>query len=54
MLIRITAPHFCAGLEMGARCNRVAPILHYMRWWKLSAITDYCARKRWTLEVLNV
>lgn len=48
MLVRITAPHFCAGIcEMG-----IAPILAYMRGWTVKQIREYCARKRWTMEIL--
>ncbi len=49
MLLRITAPHFCAGIERGGRC---APILRWMRGMTLAEIRRYCARKGWTVEVL--
>ena len=50
ILVRITAPHFCAGIEIGGRC---APILAYMRGWSLERIHKYCLRKNWRLDILN-
>lgn len=52
MLLRITAPHFCAGIEVGVTDGRCAPILHYMRRWSLQRIKEYCASKRWTCELV--
>lgn len=49
-LVRITAPHFCAGLEVG---GRFAPILHYMRGWTLGRVLAYAARKGWQAETLG-
>ncbi len=46
-LYRITAPHFCAGIEIGGKC---APILRYMRGWAFLQILIYCMKKGWTLE----
>jgi hypothetical protein len=46
-LVRITAPHFVAGLEVG---GQVAPILHYMRTWPIGQIVAYCKQKRWHCE----
>lgn len=51
MLYRITAPHFCAGIDK--RSGRVAPILAYMRRWPLDRIADYCRRRGWELEVFT-
>jgi hypothetical protein len=48
VLIRITAPHFCAGIARPGAC---APILAYMRSWSVPQIEAYCARKGWWLEV---
>jgi hypothetical protein len=48
-LVRITAPHFCAGVELG---RRAAPIVRYMRTWPLQRIADYCRRKGWRVEIL--
>lgn len=46
MLLRITAPHFCAGIADA----RYAPILAYMRGWTAGRIRGYCAKKGWRLE----
>lgn len=48
--VRISAPHFCAAIEIG---GRFAPILHYMRGWPLHKIELYCLRKGWTTEVFE-
>ena len=48
VLVRITAPHFCAGLVVG---QRAAPILRFMAAWPLSRIEGYCKSKRWQCEV---
>lgn len=39
--LRITAPHFCAGLELKKRpeFNICAPIIHYMKGWELEKLT---------------
>jgi hypothetical protein len=50
MMARITAPHFCAGIDITTR--RVAPIIHYMRRWSVDEIQRYCERRGWVLEVL--
>jgi hypothetical protein len=50
MMARITAPHFCAGLDLTTR--RVAPIIHYMRRWRIEEIRQYCERRGWVLEVI--
>lgn len=44
-LLRITAPHFCAGIIPGIRS---APILSYMRSWPL--ILHYCEEKGWQVD----
>jgi hypothetical protein len=49
-LIRITARHFCAGVEVRKEANFCAPILAYMRRWTIDEIRDYCRRKGWRLE----
>jgi hypothetical protein len=48
-MVRITAPHFCAGIVRG---GMRAPILAYMRGWTLRQIRDYCARKGWAVETM--
>jgi hypothetical protein len=54
-LIRISSPHFVAGVEIakGNLANRCAPILHYMQWWTLARIKDYCKSKGWQLEQMK-
>ena len=42
MMIRITSPHFCAGIADG----RSAPILAYMKGWTVRRIKAYCAAHR--------
>lgn len=50
MMLRITAPHFVAGIIRGGLC---APIIRYMKGWKLAEIQAYCAKKRWTIEIMD-
>jgi len=47
MLLRIVAPHFVAGVELG---HRAAPIIGYMRTWTLRRIQSYCAMKGWRVQ----
>lgn len=59
MLIRITAPHFVAGVdtckmstsvlgwEEDGYDNDCAPIVKYMRHWKPYKIKLYCRSKGW-------
>jgi hypothetical protein len=49
MMLRITAPHFCAGIGEGM----CAPIIKYMRGWTVRQIREYCQRKGWKVEVLK-
>jgi len=55
MLLRITAPHFTAGviLRNRGRSNRCAPIVKYMAGWDKGQIIKYCESKGWECEVLN-
>ena len=55
-LYRITAPHLCAGLGIGVDgvVNWSAPTISYMRGWEYQQVSDYCRRKRWTLENLSL
>ena len=62
-VIRISAPHFVAGVEInkiyqgiwdGPRYkynNRRAPILKYMSRWNLFQIRDYCDKKGWHIWI---
>lgn len=47
--LRITAPHFVAGIVQG---GAVAPIIRYMKGWSKNQIVAYCAKKRWSVEEL--
>lgn len=53
-LVRITAPHFCAGVEIDDKDKVVkfAPILKWTKgrtlWW----LERYCKKKKWEIEVL--
>ena len=50
-MIRITAPHFCAGLihERG-RVIEAAPIIRYMIGWPGWRVAAHCKAKGWTWE----
>ena len=50
MMLRISAPHFVAGIVRG---GDVAPIIKYMKGWTLAQIRAYCERKRWDVEVME-
>ncbi len=47
-MIRITAPHFTAGVDLTTQ--RAAPILSFMRTWPWPRIARYCERKGWEWE----
>lgn len=49
-MLRITAPHFVAGIVQG---GMVAPIIKYMKGWTLREIRAYCERKGWTVELIE-
>jgi hypothetical protein len=54
MIVRITAPHFCAGLDGdGLGKWEGAPILRYMKDWSLGQIKLYCKKKGWICEVID-
>jgi hypothetical protein len=51
-MIRITAPHFTAGLVFqNDIVVKTAPILHYMNGWSLKQVEAHCKRKKWTYLV---
>lgn len=53
-MIRITAPHFCAGAIVEAgRITRAAPILCYMIGWTVGQATRYATDKGGKVEVMN-
>ena len=47
MMLRISAPHFVAGIVRG---GAVAPIIAYMKGWSLYKIESYCGGKGWIIE----
>ena len=50
-MIRITAPHFVAGIiYRKGKLNICAPIIYYMQNWPLSKIFWYCRKKKWKYE----
>jgi hypothetical protein len=51
MLIRITTPHFVAGLDTETRV--CAPIIAYMRLWTIAGIRSYCEKKGWMFEMVK-
>lgn len=64
LMIRITAPHFVAGVEtckvfegrMGDHDeydNNCAPIVKYMKTWSPLRIRDYCRSKGWRYEPID-
>ena len=65
-LIRITAPHFVAGIITDAALgyndsypdepvliHKTAPILKYMKTWSINRIARYCRLKGWDVEVIR-
>jgi len=49
-LYQITAPHFCAGIELRSPGrNHCAPILNYMQTWSLRTIQKYVLSKEWKI-----
>ena len=50
-LVRISAPHFVAGLWLDkGRVQQTAPILRYMQGWTAAKMDRYCQRKGWRAE----
>lgn len=55
MLVRIEAPHFCAGFVYDPaqkQPRQVAPIIWYMHKWPIDRVSDYCRKKGWKMEVM--
>ncbi|NYG46383.1 hypothetical protein GGD67_003854 [Bradyrhizobium sp. IAR9] len=50
-LLRISAPHYCAGAEVidGIVSGNVAPIIRYMRGWRIERVRSYCRQRQWQL-----
>jgi hypothetical protein len=54
MLLRITAPHFVAGIIVSTTfMNHCAPILGYMKRWNMEHILSYCEKKGWKCERID-
>ncbi len=54
-LWQITSPYFCAGLvanETGEILD-AAPIIGYMKTWRLQHVKQYCDRKKWKLYYIQ-
>jgi hypothetical protein len=49
MLIRVSAPHFVAGVVVG---SHAAPIVQYMARWPMQKILAYCTSKGWNAEIV--
>ena len=50
MFLRITSKYFCAGIID----NKVAPIIKYMKNWSENEIYNYCYKKNWNVEDLEI
>jgi hypothetical protein len=49
--LRISAPHFCAGVVLrDQRAVMAAPIVQYMIGWWREHIEGCCESKRWRVE----
>ena len=54
MLLQVTAPYFCAGVEIkNDKVTTCAPILKYMSGWSEFEVKRYCNNKHWDVEVVN-
>ena len=61
-LIRITAPHFTAGIKLytwhchkdNRNYNTCAPILKYMTKWDHYKIIKYCKKKKWGWQTFGI
>lgn len=55
MLVRVVAPHFCAGIEINERgmCVNAAPILKWCIGKKTDFLRDYFKRKRWKANIVR-
>jgi len=54
ILACIDAPDFIAGLVLwNDRVVEAANIVKYMRGWPRDRVREYCARKRWTVTVIE-
>lgn len=56
MFLRVIAPHFVAGIEFSNSTGepvKFAPILHYMKNWRIEKAVKYCNNKNWQIEILH-
>jgi hypothetical protein len=53
VLIRIESPYFTAGIVIGEKYNKCAPIVHYMKNWSIQKIKNYCSKKGWKYQELG-
>ena len=55
MVLRISAPHFVAGVLLDGRgyVVRFAPIVKYMDGWGKHRVKSYSSMKGWKVEELN-
>src|ERR1700754_2554255 len=55
MLFQILAPHFCAGIEFrDGIAVLAAPILRWSTGKRQSELEQYCQRKGWSMEPVNM
>jgi hypothetical protein len=53
-LVRVNAPHFCAGLIItGDRCTEAAPILAWAIGKRADYLRSYFAGKRWAATIVK-
>lgn len=52
--IRITAPHFVAGVFGHEVVEKAAPILKYMVGWTLERVQVYATSKHWLFEIVEI
>jgi len=55
MLLRIKSSYFVAGIIIeNGTVIQAAPIVGYMIRWRHQRVMDYCRKKRWILDVLEI
>lgn len=52
---QIRAPHMCAtgDLSDAGIVTDTAPILKYMKGWRLDKVREYCAKKGWIIHTFT-
>lgn len=54
LLVRVSAPHFVAGIVVeDERVVRAAPILRWSIGWHRDALRNYFRKKGWTASVIE-